>query len=229
MIKKIKKAWIIGTPYSITDLDNPQRAFGSINIKNKIKILIIDDEEFPHAAKLRNEGYDLTWLADLQDLDMASEYPIIISDIKGVRKDYDTEKGGLILVANLKNKYPFKQYAVYSANDYAIDIHNFLDGVQTIPKTTREIDQWRSYFDALLEKTADPKEIWKKLRDFLLKRDVSLLQVLELESAFVDTYLNSPDELRNFPSKKNFPNLKDDIRDIIRGVLAGLILNAMGL
>ena len=160
---------------------------------------------------------------------MASEYPIIISDIKGVRKDYDSEKGGLILVANLKNKYPFKQYAVYSGNDYAIDIHNFLDGVQTIPKTTIEIDQWRAYINALLEKTADPKETWKKLRDFLLQKDVSLLQVLDLESSFVGTYIESPNELRDFPSKKNFPNLKDDIRDIIRGVIAGLILKAIEL
>ena len=59
MIQKIKRAIILGKTYSLSDLNNAQNALSIINIRNKVPILIIDDEGFGHTEKLRDEGYNL--------------------------------------------------------------------------------------------------------------------------------------------------------------------------
>ena len=226
MIQKIKRAIILGKTYSISDLNNAKTALSKINIRNKVPILIIDDEGFSHAEKLANEGYSLKCITSIEALETASEYPIVICDIKGVGTQYDSEKGGLCVVRELKKKYPFKKYAVYSGNDYKLDDLNNLDGVSRIPKTT-DLETWRSYFDDLIDSAVSPIENWKILRTFLLNNDVSLLEVLKLENSFVYTCLYDGSNIGEFPSVKEFPDLTSDIRAIINNLIAAGVLKLL--
>lgn len=118
--------------------------------------------------------------------------------------------------------YPFKQYAVYSANDYLLEELDGLEGVSHIPKST-DFNTWMSYFDVLIENAASPIENWKTIRTFMLNKDVSLLEVLKMENSYVYTYLNNRSNIRFFPDKKEFPNLNDDIRAVINGVISAVI------
>lgn len=226
MIKIIKRAIILGKTYSISDLINTQTVLSNINNKSKVPILIIDDQGFDYTEKLRDEGYNIKCISSIEDLRTASEYPIIICDIKGVGKQYDSEKGGLIVVRELKKMYPFKKYAVYSVNDYKLDDLNSLEGVSRIPKTTDK-ETWKSYFDDLIDSAVSPIDNWKTMRTFLLNHDVSLLEVLKLENSFVYTYLYDSPNMKNFPSEKEFPNLTTDIRAIINNMIAAGILKLL--
>ena len=118
--------------------------------------------------------------------------------------------------------YPFKQYAVYSGNDYQLEELDGLEGVSRIPKST-DFNTWMSYLDVLIENAASPIENWKNIRTFMLNKDVSLLEVLKMENSYVYTYLNNRSNIRFFPEKKEFPNLNDDIRAVINGVIAAVI------
>ncbi len=222
MIQITKKALIAGRIYSIADLNDAQIAFSAIDIKGKVPILVIDDQGFEHTERLRDEGYNLKCIKRIDDLRAASEYPIVICDIKGVGTQYDSEKGGLEVVRKLKKMYPFKQYAVYSGNDYLLEELDGLEGVSRIPKST-DFNTWMSYFDVLIENAASPIENWKTIRTFMLNKDVSLLEVLKMENSYVYTYLNNRSNIRFFPDKKEFPNLNDDIRAVINGVIAAVI------
>jgi hypothetical protein len=226
MIQKIKRAIVLGKTYSISDLNNTQNALSNINNRGKVPILIIDDEGFDDIEKLRDEGYNLKCITSIEDLRTASEYPIVICDIKGVGTQYSSEKGGLIVVKELKKMYPFKKYAVYSGNDYKLDDLNSLEGVSRIPKTT-DVETWKSYFDELIDSAASPIDNWKTMRTFLLNHDVSLLEVLKLENSFVYTYLYDSPNMKNFPSEKEFPSLSSDIRAIINNMIAAGVMKLL--
>lgn len=222
MIQRTKRALIAGKIYSITDLNDAQNAFSAIDIKSKIPILIIDDQGFEHTERLRDEGYNIKCIENINDLKAASEYPIVICDIKGVGTQYDVDKGGLVVVKKLKKKYPFKQYAVYSGSDYQLEELNGLEGVSHIPKST-DYNTWMSYLDDLIESAASPIENWKTIRTFMLDKDVSLFEVFKMENSYVYTYLNNRSNIRFFPDKKEFPNINDDIRSVINGVISAVI------
>lgn len=228
MIQTIKKAIIIGRPFSISDLNNAQNAMSQIDIRNKYRILIVDDEGFAYLEELRNEGFNIQCVRVIEDLSAVAEYPIVICDIQGVGTQYDPYKGGALVLRELKKKYPFKQYAAYSGFDYDLSIQKNLKGVTTIPKTT-DLETWRSYFDDLIRCASDPKENWKALRSYLLERDVPLMDVFKMESTFVYAYINNDERIKDFPSKKDFPNLSQDIRAIIQNMIATCILKIIGL
>lgn len=228
MLDFIKKPIIIGKTYTIADLNTSKRAFSSIDIKSKIPILIIDNEEFLYKEDLRDEKYSIKCVKAIEDLSAASEYPIVICDVKGVGTQFNPEMGGAYVIRELKKKYPFKQYAVYSGSDYKLELMSNLDGVATIKKDA-PLEMWRSYCDELIRRASDPKENWKTLRDFLLKNDVALTEVLMLESNFVDIYNNRPKDMKFFPDEKQFPNIGQDIRAIIQSMVAGGILHLLGI
>lgn len=228
MVRVIKKAIILGRPYSIADLNNPQNALSTIGNKDKFRILIIDDEGFPFLEDFRNEGYSIQCVKYFEDLSTASEYPIVICDINGVGIQYDPYKGGAFVLRELKKKYPFKQYAAYSGFEYDLGILKDLKGVPIIPKTT-DPEPWRSNFDELIKRASNPIENWKAIRTFLLENNVPLIDVLQMESAFVSAFLNKDEKMKDFPNKKDFPNLSQDIRAIINNMVATCVLKMIGL
>lgn len=228
MFNFLKKPRVIGKAYTIADLNTSKNALTSIDVKSRIPILIIDDEDFVYKENLRDEGYNLKCVKAIEDLSAVAEYPIVICDVKGVGTQYDKEKGGAYVVRDLKKKYPFKQYAVYSGSTYDLEMMNNLEGVSTIKKDA-PLDMWRGYCDELIRRASDPKEIWKILRNFLLEKDVSLKEVLLLESNYVDIYNNRSSEMRYFPDENTFPNLSQDVRSIIQSMIAGGLLHLLGV
>ncbi len=228
MFNFIKKPIIIGAVYSVADLNTSKNALSSIDVRSKIAILVIDDEDFVYKEALRDEKYNLTCIKVIEDLSAAAEYPIVICDVKGVGTNLDSEKEGAFVVREVKKKYPFKQYAIYSGSDYKLELLNDLEGVARIKKDA-PIEMWRAYFDELISRASDPKENWKMLRDFLLKKDVPLKEVLLLESNFVDICNNRPADMKNFPEEKTFPNLSQDIRAIVQNLISGGILYILGV
>lgn len=227
MLDFINRPIVLGKVYSIADLATPSQALSSIDLRPRIPILFIDDEGFVYKEDLRDENFNIFCSTKIEDFRAVASYPIVICDIKGVGTNFDKEREGLFVIRELKKLYPFKHYAVYSgANDYQINALDGLEGVFRIKKDP-DIDDWRSYLDEFIRRATDPKENWKKIRDFLLQKDVPLLDVLRLESNFVDIYNNRPQQMNLFPEEKKFPSIKQDIRSIIQSMIAGALLRAL--
>lgn len=229
MFKFLKRPIVIGKQYTITDLNTPKNALSSIDIKQRIPILLIDDEGFIYKEQLRDEKYNLMCITRIDDLNAASEYSIVICDIKGVGTNFSEEKEGAYVVRELKKKYPFKQYAVYSGSQYSLDSLDIdLEGIERIKKDS-DIEMWRTYFDELIRRVTDPKENWKTIRDYLIKKDVPLKEIAILESNYVDIFNNRPEDMKNFPEEKTFPNLGQDVRAIIQNMIAGGLLHILSI
>ena len=134
--------------------------------------------------------------------------------------------GGAFLIRELKKKYPLKAYAAYTGSTYDISINNYLEGVSIIKKDI-EIDDWCIEIDNLIRNISDPKEVWLKIRDILLKEEVDLISLANLEDEYVDIILNKNGDFHNFPSAKKENTLNPDVRAVVQSLVAGIILNTL--
>ena len=217
--------WFKHKRYTIKDLNTPSRKIKSAS-RDRFKIAIIDDEDFVFLEELRKSGFDIRKYDDALDLQMFDSYPIIICDIKGVGKDFKSPMGGAFLIRELKKKYPLKAYAAYTGSTYDISINNYLEGVSIIKKDI-EIDDWCIEIDNLIRNISDPKEVWLKIRDILLKEEVDLISLANLEDEYVDIILNKNGYIHNFPSAKKENTLNPDVRAVVQSLVAGIILNTL--
>ena len=217
--------WFKHKRYTIKDLNTPSRKIKSAS-RDRFKIAIIDDEDLVFLEELRKSGFDIRKYDDALDLQMFDSYPIIICDIKGVGKDFKSPMGGAFLIRELKKKYPLKAYAAYTGSTYDISINNYLEGVSIIKKDI-EIDDWCIEIDNLIRNISDPKEVWLKIRDILLKEEVDLISLANLEDEYVDIILNKNGDFHNFPSAKKENTLNPDVRAVVQSLVAGIILNTL--
>lgn len=190
--------------------------------------MIIDDEPFTYLEDLRNEQFNIQQIKDIEDFRSVEPYPVVICDIMGVGHKFNATKEGIYVVETIKKMYPTKQIAVYSSGNYKLSTLSNLHGIETIQKDADK-DMWCSYMEKLINKASDPILIWKTIRVYLLENDVSVKDVMKLESLFVNIILHHPKDLSTFPQQEKFPNLSHDIRSIIQSIIAGGILHLFGV
>ena len=151
---------------------------------------------------------------------MLSSYDVIISDIRGVGKSFNSEAEGAFILHELKKKYPYKVFAAYTGSAFDVKINSYLSGIQVIKKDF-SIDEWSAAIDSLILDISNPKKVWKRMRSELLEKEVPLSDLVKLEDEFVSKILNN-ESLENFPSKKIKSNLSPDAINIISSTLATL-------
>lgn len=205
--------------YTIQDLNITGSSFANIQ-RDKFKIAFIDDEDFVYLERLLNLGFRINKYEDVQDLNMLSSYDVIISDIRGVGKSFNSEAEGAFILHELKKKYPYKVFAAYTGSAFDVKINSYLSGIQVIKKDF-SIDEWSAAIDSLILDISNPKKVWKRMRSELLEKEVPLSDLVKLEDEFVSKILNN-ESLENFPSKKIKSNLSPDAINIISSTLATL-------
>lgn len=213
--------------FDLDDLRNANLALKS-NLRENVKVIIIDDDEFVYLNELRKLHFNVTHVTDIEDLYSVEAYPIVICDIRGVGKKIGSSNEGAYVVNQLQKNYPFKQYAVYTGSSYNTELTSMLKDVSIIKKDV-DIEQWAAYIDEFIKRVTNPIETWKTIRYYLLSKDVSLLSVLKMEEVYVKTVLKCPEQLRNFPDVNSFPEINNDIRGVVQSLVAGVMLSLAGL
>ena len=79
--------------YTIQDLNITESSYSHAQ-RERFKIAFIDDDDFVYRSRLANLGFRINKYEDVQDLNMLSSYDIIISDIRGVGKSFNSEAEG---------------------------------------------------------------------------------------------------------------------------------------
>lgn len=196
-------------------------------LRERVKFLIVDDEPFVYLEQIRQAKFNITQVSDVQDLNAVSEYDVVICDINGVGHCFESEYGGAFLVSQLKNIYPYKQYAVYSGkSDYSPTMSELLQGVTSIKKDF-SIDQWISYLDQYAENVANPILVWGNIRDMLYKKNVSSFVVTMLEDEYVRAVRNRTIDVHNFPSDKLKKELVQDVKSLIQSFISNLFITLL--
>lgn len=87
-------------------------------LKTKIHVLFIDDEDFEYVESIRNAGWNVTQIQDLENLDdeRLRRAHIIFLDYVGVGTKLSPNEEGIGLLKAIQNKYPEKIIIFYSAH-----------------------------------------------------------------------------------------------------------------
>ena len=205
--------------YTIQDLNITGSSYSHAQ-RERFKIAFIDDEDFVYQSRLANLGFRINKYEDVQDLNMLSSYDIIISDIRGVGKSFNSEAEGAFLLHELKRTYPYKVYAAYTGSAFDVKINTYLSGIQVIKKDI-SIEEWSAAIDSLISDISNPKRVWKRMRSELLDIEVPLTDLMKLEDEFVFKVLNN-ESLADFPSGKIRSHLSQDAIKIISSTAAAL-------
>lgn len=209
----------------ISDLEGEEKLKGAnlSDIKRKIEILIIDDEEFSYFDTLKKHEYCLTQKKDLSDLKDAEAYHIILCDIRGVGAFLESNYAGAYLIKQLKEKYPNKTIIAYSANDYNAEFQQYLQYAdEIVPKGSYALEDWTALLDRLIKQLSNPVKIWEKARNSLLDAGVSTIDIAKYESDYVKAVQKG--EFESF--RKLYEKKKGKGAEIMGGVfklLSGII------
>lgn len=213
--------YYIGKPKGIKDLDTPSLKLRSIDRK-QIPILVIDDNEFEYLSHLNNHKFDITYFEDLKSIESTKEYEIILCDIHGVGKKFNSKYEGAHVISEIRKKYPFKIIIAYTGQTHDPTFNKFFQMADLTIKKDIDGDEWIEKLDYSIKLATDPKLKWIKVRDYLIENDVSLFEIMKLESEYVNIFLNGG-KIDEFPSKKLSKEMSSDVRAIMQSFTASII------
>lgn len=211
----------LGLPKSLRDLDTFSVRMKTIE-RNKIPILVVDDEDFVYEDHLKQHRFDLTHFDDVDAVEVVKEYEIILCDIAGVGKRFNSKYQGAHVIGEIRKKYPFKTIIAYTGQTHDATYNRFFKLADMTVKKDIDGDEWVERLDEALSITTDPKKRWMKIRDYLIENNVSLFEIVKLENEYVDFVLNKKD-FKDFPSKRLSRRVSPDVQAVLSSFTASVV------
>lgn len=183
-------------------------------LKRNTDILVIDDDEFAYSEALKHNEFRMTHRTDIQSLTDVAGYDMILCDIRGVGKIFQSDYEGAYLVKQLKEKYPNKIVVSYTADSYNPKYEDYLKYADAIVPKGTTLEDWDALLSQLIRDLANPVKQWKKTRKALFDANVATILVAKYENQFVKAVQKG-----NFESIKKLYAQKDDsISEIMSGL-----------
>jgi hypothetical protein len=216
---------IIKTPKSLQLLH--QLAQSAFDKRKQADILVIDDKGFSYKELLNQHHFHVTHWTDIEDVRAVRDYPIILCDIKGVGAKFGSKYEGAYVIEEIKKHFPHKVLIGYSTYSLEPSFNKFLRYCDEVVEKDLAFEGWVTILDRATELVVDPVLQWKRVRDDLLRRDVPLFTVFQIEQIYIDSILaKNPDLLIE---SSLFPKLNPDVRAVIHGFTGNLIFKLIGV
>lgn len=217
--------YIIGQPKSLYDLEGTKENSVGL-LRKQTRIAIIDDEAFINKNSLLQHDYQVKELGDIIDINAVKDYQIILCDIHGVGKHFNSKYEGGHIIEEITKYYPNKIVIAYTGERFDPTFNKFFQLADASLKKDADIDEWQSILDESLIKVNSPSEQWKKTRDRLLTLNVPYYILIKLEDKYVESILKK----KNLLSKNAFvDNLNSEAKSIIKNLVTGFLLKSIGL
>lgn len=210
---------ILGSTRELAELKTISNT-GNIE-RSSVSILCIDDQGLEYEEIIRNHGFNIRVLKDIEDIKAVTEYPVVICDIKGVGKSFGSKFEGGHIIEEIKNKYPEKVVIAYTGQQFDATYNKFFSLADFTLSKDIDSDTWVSTLDETIRKVVSPIEQWKRMRDFLLNKDVSLKTVFQLEQQFIDAVLTK--DKSKFAKDSTVKGLEGDVRSVITSFIASIL------
>lgn len=121
-------------------------------LRDRTKILIVDDEKFDVVDMLKERKYDIYYKKDITYAIEAEPFDIIIIDIIGIGCALGSNMGGFAVAMEIKKRYPVKQVFCYSGSTVKSEVTEKLCMIDGYILKDTDIDQWCDKLDAIIKK-----------------------------------------------------------------------------
>ena len=156
------------------------------DLRKKVKILAIDDQNFPPEKNLSNSGFDVEVFSDIQRISDAGPFPIVLCDVNGVGTSLSEDTQGAYVIDEIKKTYPDKIVVAYTAGSAASKIVSAAkQRSDYYIRKDASIEDWRDLLDDRIRDLCNPIFVWKRERIRLLNAGIELEELLEIEQAIL--------------------------------------------
>lgn len=211
--------FIMGKTRDLSELKNVDSAFKPD--RAAIAILCIDDQGLEYESIIRNHGFNIKVLNDIEDIKAVSDYPVVICDIKGIGKIFGSKYEGGHIIQEIKSKYPEKVVIAYTGQQFDATYNKFFSLADFTLTKDVDSDAWVSLLDQTIDKVISPIEQWKRMRAFLIDKEVPLETVFKLEQQFIEAVINK--DKSKFAKQSTIKTLNGDIRAVITSFISSIL------
>lgn len=197
-------------------------------MNKSFKILFIDDNQLEIIDTLKKEyGYDISYKDNIRHIYDAAIYDIILCDLHGV--DSSSTLDGANTLRRLREMYPNKRLILYTAgtlsNEQIEVINKYAD--KRIKKG-QDIDTWNSIITNCIKEIIDPRETWKRMKEYLEHKDVDTKDIAIFEDIFVRSYIKkSTKNIDRMISAFAKYNMYEDYIKVIKPIVQSAIKYAI--
>ncbi|NVZ82499.1 hypothetical protein HX836_11875 [Pseudomonas yamanorum] len=169
--------------HSVEVLYKKTIALGSRNaIRSKVEIVAIDDNEFHPETNLRNSGFNIRSLKDINLISDVEPFSIVLCDVSGIGVSLSADTQGAYVIEEIKSAYPEKIVIAYTAGSVLSKIVQRAKAAADFDlKKDASIEDWRDLLDNCIGQLTNPIEAWKNLRIRLLSKGIELEELMRLE------------------------------------------------
>ena len=204
---------LFGRPQSILDMKSV--TIFNPNLRTNVQIAVIDDQDFPPYELLCKHDYRITCFKDVEDIRTLEAFAIILSDIKGVGKAFQSKFEGAHLISEIRKHYPYKIIVAYTSYQLDPTYNKYFAQADFVLKKDIDIDEWINNLDMAIKKVANPIFLWTRIRNSLLEYEVPIVQIMKLEDQFISYVRQKKSE---FPDPKFSSNLPNRILPLLKGL-----------
>jgi DNA-binding NarL/FixJ family response regulator len=189
-------------------------------LRPQVPIVVIDDNGFLYLDVLRNHGFRITELRDVNDVRTVEPYPIVVSDIRGVGGAFKSQYEGAHVLAEIRKHYPNKILLVYTGQQFDATFNRYFALCDGSITKDAESQQWVEVLDNAIATFLDPIGQWKKLRSYLIALDVPTIRLAELEHQYVSAVLKKQ---APFQDQGKLIDLPQDVKNVLLGVASSYV------
>jgi len=221
--RKHIRMFILGSPRNLNDLVLLRPAV--LSRRKEAEILVIDDQGFGYNDFLLSHHFHVQTLSDIEDVRSVAEYHVIACDIKGVGKRFKSKYEGAHVIAEIHKAYPHKILIGYSTHSFDASYNQYLKLCDDVVIKDMDSDGWLHVLDEATTKAVDPQFQWKRMRDYLLAKEVPLLTILRLQEDYIAALVEKNRD--KFPRSGTLNTLPPDLRAVLQGFAGNLLFKVV--
>lgn len=202
---------------------NPQ------SLRRSHDMAVIDDEPFSQSQQLRNIGFSIIEVGDINNLKSIESYPIVICDIQGVGKAFGSTVEGAYVISEIRKQYPDKYIIAYSTNSFNMGYQSYINKADLSLSKANTIQEWTEILDGAVDVISDPKRRWVRMRGELLASGMELYDIFNLEQSYIKSVIEKSEEplSEKCNSLELDPRIKDLMSTFITTALSEIIKKTM--
>lgn len=196
--------------------------------RSAVPIAVIDDQPFVPQTNLQSYGYNISQIGDIKSLNEVAKYPLILCDIMGVGRHFDSKLQGASLISEIKKGFPEKIVIAYTGaglNERAVKVAG--ERSDRIIKKDIDMDEWVDVLDSATREAVDPYIVWNKVRARFIEMDVDTKDMILLEDGYVRSILSKDLSFAETKAVSTGGEIRQDARAIVNGLISSVVFKAM--
>ncbi len=195
--------------YDISDLTS------AISFKDPVRknfsIAVIDDDlDYPIKDLLQNLDFVITKFDDIKSINEIQGFDIVVCDIRGVGKSFDSKYGGGYVVKEISDKYPQKYIIICSGSMFKIDFAEYFKIADKYIKKDADLSEWSMVlYNAILE-LSSPINYWERTRLNFKRRNLDSRIINRIEQEYIRSVIKKDTKYLHKIIMKNKSNLSNE-------------------